>query len=184
MKRLIGFVFLGIGGLLLVRDLLLSRYGLSLPGVLLALSLVFVGLILAGVVKLYPSGSKDTSRAGSKPQLPTDFDADYWHRNIALDSKAGRLWLREGTGKTGVFHRSELVGWEMQNSNFASRAVVGPRVTPMDNRLIVKTRSLEKPVWTVPFDAHGSLTGRANHLNHEEMKAWYERLNVFINHSA
>lgn len=42
MKRLIGFVFLGIGGLLLVRDLLLSRYGLSLPGVLLALSLVFV----------------------------------------------------------------------------------------------------------------------------------------------
>ena len=72
----------------------------------------------------------------------------------------------------------------MQNSNFSSQAVVGPRVTPMDNRLVIKTKSLEKPVWTVPFDAHGSLTGRANHKNHEEMKAWFKRVNVIYDHSA
>ena len=122
--------------------------------------------------------------AGGKPPVPAGFDASFWNKNIALDTTTGALWVRDKSGITATLQREEVVGWEMQNSNFSSQAVVGPRVTPMDNRLLIKTKNLQRPVWTVPFNAHTSLTGGGNHANHRELKDWYERLNAFYNYSA
>ncbi len=178
MKRLLGFCLLGIGAMLLANEFIFSRHA-SFFNVAFGIGAALIGWKLSRSV-----GSKDTARRGSQPRLPEGFHADFWHKNIALDKASNRVWLREKDGKQGVFQTRDLVGWEMQWANFNSQAVIGPRLTPMDNRLIVKTKDLEKPVWTIPFDAHGSITGRACHRNHEEMKAWYERLNVFINHTS
>ena len=139
---------------------------------------VFVGFLLLALGWKY----KPIGQVRKPFSIPADFNATHWNKNIALNANTGALWVRDKSGQTATFGRSDLLGWEMKNSVFKSTAVAGPRDTPMDNELLVKAKSIDKPVWTVQFNAHSSLTGRGNHDNHQELRDWYERLNAVYNH--
>jgi|GEM_PF-6966941 len=116
-----------------------------------------------------------------QPALPAGFNASFRNRNIALDTTAASLWVRDQDGTTAILQRDEILGWEMSSNTGAFQTNIGPRVVHLDTKLLVKTRNLSKPVWTVPFNDHFSRSVSGGRANRRELDEWFARLNAFYN---
>lgn len=115
-------------------------------------------------------GSESESGSGSSSGAPSDFNADYHSKNIAIDLKADKLWLRDMKGKSAVYNKSDILRWETDQEGgggFLVRCHVKSLDVPFHDVLISKAYTVFS-------------------INSERRKRdeWFSRLSVWINHTS
>lgn len=178
-RTLGGAVFMVIGVALAIGGFIVGKSFL--------VSLVGVAMIYAG--QQWYRGRRLTDAptgapAVKRPDVPANFQMSFWNRNIALDSNDGALWVRDTHGASAVLQRSEVVAWEGACDSSNHQTLVGPKTARLNNRLMIKTKNLSKPVWTVPFNAHPERTEGGANANYAELQEWIARLDALYSRSA
>lgn len=129
------------------------------------ISLLFPALVGAGLI--YSKNSKVVT--GPKPQ---EFDANFSHNNIAINTESGKIWLRDVSGKTAIFDKADISRWRHEHASLGLKNY--------DNRLIVDVRDLSSPVWTVRFSRHNDNFDKGAKQNFEDARDWHSRLTAWL----
>src|SRR5690606_16030346 len=107
----------------------------------------FLALVL--LVPFFLLFRKLLRNLGGRPAYPSGFNARYAHDNIAIDVDAGKLWLRDKSGRTRVVARGDILRW---NRSFRPR-----NGFEIENSLEIHVRDLDQPKAEVLFNRHSDL---------------------------
>ena len=176
MLRVAGAALAIVGALVVLGHLRYGMYGIFPMGGLIGFVMLYVGLQLARGRSLSdsPFGLPSTT----SQNYPAGFEATYAHKDIAIDTKAGTVCLRDRG--TAVINKATILGVQAQSDSSNHQTNIGPRTVHLHCRLIVRTRDIAKPVWTIPFNAHFSRSVSGGKANYEETQAWEGRLLAFL----
>ncbi len=176
MLRFAGAVLTIVGAVIVLTHLRYGIYSLFSVGTLVGLVIFYVGLQLARGKSLsdIPFGLP----SAKNQNYPPGFQATYAHKNIAIDNTAGTVWLRDRG--TAVIKKADVIGVQAQSDSSNHQTNIGPRTVHLHCRLIVRTRDIGKPVWTIPFNAHFSRSVSGGKANYEEAQAWEGRMLAFL----
>jgi hypothetical protein len=180
MLRTVGGAFLMVFGIPLAIGGLFANKGFLL--VLLGVGMVYLG-------QQWYRGRRVTdapvgSPAVKRPNVPSGFQTSFWNRNIALDQASGALWVRDTAGAAMVLQPTDIVAWEGTCDSSNHQTLVGPKTARLNSRLMIKTRDLSKPVWTVPFNAHPQRTEGGANANYAELQEWIARLDALYGRAS
>lgn len=139
---------------------------------------VIVPVVIVGGAVLLSKLSNSKSGGGSSTRWPEEFNPDYQHINIAIDTKSDRIWLRDKNGRSAVLDKSAIKQWQR---NFTSVYHLG-RNLEYDNYILVLVADLNHPSWEIAFKKHRDAHINSNQ-NAKECEEWIARLNAWINHS-
>lgn len=128
-----------------------------------------VALVFAKVRQ--PRGAARYQIKGHPPFNPA-FGAD----TIALDTQHQTLWVRDIRGNRYIFDRAQIAEWTHHWS--ISRNAWGHSFH-RENRLEIRTRSLDTPTVIIAFRRYRDWTG--SNKNYRAAVEWKDRLSVFVN---
>lgn len=100
------------------------------------------------------------------------------HDNIGLDSKSGKLWVRDEKGLQAVLNPDQITGWQVDYLETHNALGV---TWPHKVYLSIKTKDIDKPVRRMRFKRYGE--SHVERRNLEECREWADRLTAFYNHS-
>ena len=171
------------GGILALVAKLKKRswLGWGLAGAVVG-SIPFIGWIIWIVLLLVLSlGARGEATVGmpSGPSGVPDFTADYQSSNIAIDSNRNKIWVRDVSGQSRVFDRSEILRWNTSSVevNRNGKHWIG------NCAIEVHVRDLSRPKWRARFSRHGTFLISSERSNEAEMQEWYSRLTTWINNA-
>lgn len=118
-----------------------------------------------------PRGAQRYQIKGADPFVPA-FASD----TIALDTENQKVWLWDVRGKRHIFERSQLAEWTHHWT--ISRNMWGHSFH-RENRLEIRTRSLDTPTVVIAFARNRDWTG--SNRNYQDAVEWKDRLSVFVN---
>ena len=152
------------------------------------LGMLFWLAVVGGGVLLFRSSSSTPAVNGAPDSsIPSGFNATYHHANIALDTAAGKIWLRDGA-RSRVFNKAEIIGIQPLYDNMQglptmiSNGVVSQGTQVKKNiRIDVQTLDLDHPTYTVRFRIKSLFTN--TDLLYAEALSWANRLNAFLRSS-
>ena len=180
MPRPVGALLAVVGAFMLSASLFGNRFSLLSIWTLIGFILLYVGIqTLRG--KSLTDNPFGLPSAKSQ-NYPPGFNATYAHKNIAIDTSAGTVWLKDRG--TAVISKRDIIGVEAQSDSSNHQTNIGPRTVRLNCRLIVRTRDIGKPVWTIDFDAHFSRSVSGGRANYEELQAWEGRMLAFLSAAA
>ncbi len=147
-------------------------------------SIIFgiIGLAILVFMYQFSRGKKflggDTSF--KPPVVPPGFNITFFNKNIAYDEGAGAFWLVDQAGTAGKLHKSEITSYQALSDSSNHQTTVGPKTVRLNNRLLIKTTNLSKPVWTIKFNAHPERTQGGSDQNYAELSEWDARLDAIL----
>lgn len=97
-----------------------------------------------------------------------NFNAEYRCKNMAIDTKANKIWLRDTSGKTAVFDKNDVHSWRTTSEGgwFGSARAF----------LEVQVHSLDKPNWLIDFGLTPGGSGQ-----NRKCDEWFSRLSTWVN---
>lgn len=135
---------------------------------------LIVGFIPAYFVYRMIAGG--TARGHGKTGWPADFNPDYQHDNIAIDTKSDRIWLRDrSSGKTVILKRLDMLRWTHRYTQGNGAWI--------KNFIDAEVRDLNRPKYEVSFNRHGDLWRWNAKKNAAECEEWQSRLTTWVNNS-
>ena len=148
-----------------VSGVIPRTFGLYGIPVLLFRTVVFIAAFVFLQRKLKSTG----------PRLPQDFNASFEHDNIAIDTTANKVWLRDRkSGQTATLDKRDLLRWTHRYTS------VGKYWTK--NFIDIEVRDLNRPKYEVAFNRHAD-TKWGCKKNQAECEEWQSRLTTWINNS-
>lgn len=165
-------VIMAAGALICAYGLLAFRGIFNIP--------VFLGALILFAGWKFATKMSSTGQGMSKPAVPAEFSADFWNKNIALDTNTRRLWLRDKDGSTAVMQASQIVRCEASSSSAQHQTNIGPRTVHLDTVLRVNVKDLGKPLWTIAFNAHPTRTMPGSQANYQELQDWQARVEALV----
>lgn len=147
-------------------------------------TLVLCIVLIAAVVFLVKSGRINNaephpSTTGVHGQV--GFNPDYSHKNIAIDTKQDKIWLRDKSGEVGIFDKSHIQRWDSD----VAHGKEGFWASKMDKPSIrIHVTDMKRPQFEVVFDSF--TTGNTNNIftkNKNERDEWFSRLSTWRNHT-
>lgn len=176
MLRAVGAVAVLIGAFMVLMNLRQGMYSILSIQMLIGLVILYVGSQLARGRAL---GSSPFGLPSATSQnYPAGFQPTHAHKNIAIDATAGTVWLRDQG--TAVIPKSDILSVQAMSDSSNHQTNIGPRTVHLHCRLIVRTRSVDRPVWTIPFDQHMGRSVSGGRMNFDEAQAWEGRLLAFM----
>lgn len=158
--------------LALVAALVLAYMGRAIPymfGMYNAAFLFQVAIFIGAFLFVYSLQKK------TGPKLPQDFNASFGHDNIAIDTNANKIWLRDRkTGQTAILNKSDLLRWSHRYTS------IGQYWTK--NFIDLEVRDLNRPKYEIAFNRHAD-TKWGCKKNQAQCEEWQSRLTTWINNS-
>lgn len=147
--------------------------------------LVLSGFEVSGSTRIFTAGGvaavlflmffSGDSKNSVDPRVAAGFNSDFKHENIAIDLKAAKLWMRDGSGKSTIVERDKILRW---NLAFNSLGTVHTK-----SRIEIHINDLAQPLWFIPFDKSADMLKAGARQNYAEAEEWISRLTTWKNNS-